>query len=743
MKKKLQKFCAMMYGKGNLNIRQRLLRLLLLCSFLVFVIFAVISLYGFTALNKAVSDMGSRLSEAGAEYTRQYIDKTSRETLLELSKAKAVQLDRELELMRHDVNILADTLTWIKTHEENYAMESVRDPYAGKVPPAEPYIIYSPELRRRGIATVRHEVGLLANAKGTLIPIEKSYGKFYSACYFGSKEGYLICSSVFPGDAYSPISDDEDYDYDPRVRPWYQNAIAAGQPIFSLPYLTILTAEHDDIEVISCSTPYYDQDGIAGVASLDMSTDALRKLIFGTTIGEKGMNFVMTRQGKVVFSPVKDGPLTETSEPQDLRTSDNQELAAIADKMANGESGLLPLTVYGEEYFVAFAPIPTVEWSLGVLVLKKDMLSSLQESQEYFISQLAEFKDSLYGEYSLLLKVAIAAMLLMFLIIFLLSGRLSDRFVQPIHVMADGVREIASGDMNKKLDIKTGDELEHLAVCFNAMTAELKEYMENLAKTTAKNQRIETELNVATNIQQGVLPHDFDFQRSDFDLFASMHAAKEVGGDFYDFYMLDDRHLAVTVADVSGKGVPAALFMMRGKTILKNLALMSVGFDDAAAVLTLANQQLCQANEEMMFITVFFAILDVHTGELIYVNGGHNPPLVSHRTDKGTEWTYLRTEKKSRPLGVIEDFVYTANKLTLAPGDTLFLYTDGVTEAMNTEEQLYGEERLQNFLNHTETAAAVKDLIHAVQNDIDAYENGAEQFDDITMLGLRYTGPKV
>ena len=426
-----------------------------------------------------------------------------------------------------------------------------------------------------------------------------------------------------------------------------------------------------------------------------------------------------------------------------LRTSDNQELAAIADKMANGESGLLPLTVYGEEYFVAFAPIPTVEWSLGVLVLKKDMLSSLQESQEYFISQLAQFKDSLYGEYSFLLKVAIAAMLLMFLIIFLLSGRLSDRFVQPIHVMADGVREIASGDMNKKLDIKTGDELEHLAVCFNAMTAELKEYMENLAKTTAKNQRIETELNVATNIQQGVLPHDFDFQRSDFDLFASMHAAKEVGGDFYDFYMLDDRHLAVTVADVSGKGVPAALFMMRGKTILKNLALMSVGFDDAAAVLTLANQQLCQANEEMMFITVFFAILDVHTGELIYVNGGHNPPLVSHRTDTGTEWTYLRTEKKSRPLGVIEDFVYTANKLTLAPGDTLFLYTDGVTEAMNTEEQLYGEERLQDFLNHTETTAAVKDLIQAVQNDIAAYENGAEQFDDITMLGLRYTGPKV
>ena len=183
--------------------------------------------------------------------------------------------------------------------------------------------------------------------------------------------------------------------------------------------------------------------------------------------------------------------------------------------------------------------------------------------------------------------------------------------------------------------------------------------------------------------------------------------------------------------------------MMRGKTILKNLALMSVGFDDAAAVLTLANQQLCQANEEMMFITVFFAILDVHTGELIYVNGGHNPPLVSHRTDTGTEWTYLRTEKKSRPLGVIEDFVYTANKLTLAPGDTLFLYTDGVTEAMNTEEQLYGEERLQDFLNHTETTAAVKDLIQAVQNDIAAYENGAEQFDDITMLGLRYTGPKV
>lgn len=215
-----------------------------------------------------------------------------------------------------------------------------------------------------------------------------------------------------------------------------------------------------------------------------------------------------------------------------------------------------------------------------------------------------------------------------------------------------------------------------------------------------------------------------------------MDTAREVGGDFYDFYMLDENHLVVTMADVSGKGVPAALFMMRSQTILKNIAMMSAFPDDYAAVVTLANQQLCENNEEDMFVTVFFGVLDIKTGDFAYVNGGHNPPLICHEG----KFAYLRMEKKSSMLGVIDFETYHEYHVTLAPGDMLFLYTDGVTEAMNEAKEVYSEERLQETLN-AQGEKDVREILVAVRQDVTAHTGAAEQSDDITMLGLKFCGP--
>ena len=554
--------------------------------------------------------------------------------MAELAKAEAGYIDRELSLMEHDVLILSEALTWIQMHPENFLPGNVLDLYNGKVPPAAPCILYSPDVRERGIETVQKEVELAANIKGTLVPIEKSYGNDrYSATYFASKHGFLICSSVFPGDEYSPLSDDPAFDYDPRGRPWYVNAVEANKVVFSLPYFTILNEEHRDVEVISCSAPYYDAKGIAGVASLDVATEKLRRYINDTAIGEKGINFVMTNEGRIVFSPIREGVLAETDKPQDLRKSDVTELSRAAQQMAGGERGMMPLEIYGEKYMLTFAPIPTMGWSLGVLVSQDDISSSLQESQEYFMGQMDNFKENLHSEYIFLLKAALLALLIMIGIMIFMSERLSDRFVKPIKQMADGVREIAGGNLDKKLEIKTGDEIEHLAVCFNAMTDELKAYIDNLSRVTAEREKAAAELSVAKNIQLGALPQDFLTGRKEFQIYASMDAAKGVGGDFYDFYLTDENHLVITIADVSGKGIPAALYMMRAKTTLKNLVLMAKDPDDFAAVMTLANQELCRENEEMMFVTVFLAQLDLTTGELIYVNGGHNPPLVQEMVD--------------------------------------------------------------------------------------------------------------
>lgn len=721
---------------GQPNIRERLLRLLVVSSLLSALVFAGLSFYGITFVRKDIADMGTQLSEAGEEYTKRYIDRTSKDTLAELVKSKAGYIDREMARMEHDVLILSGALTWIQKHPENYLPGSVLDPYNGKVPPTAPCIIYSPEVRKRGIETVRKEVELAANITGTLVPMEKTYGNAsYSATYFGSKYGFLICSSVFPGDEYSPVSDDPAFDYDPCVRPWYVNAVKANKVVFSLPYVTILTEEHSGVEVISCSAPYYDSEGIAGVASLDMATEGLRQYIRDTAVGEKGINFVMTSEGKVVFSPLKEGVLAETDKPQDIRNCEVPGLSQAARLMAEGESGMVPLTLYGGEYMLAFAPIPTMGWSLGILVSQDDIASALQESRNYFMGQMDNFKEKLQGEYLFMLKMALLALLVMFVVMFFMSERLSERFVKPIKQMTDGVREIAGGNLDKKLEIKTGDEIEHLAACFNNMTDELKAYIANLSRVTAEKEKAAAELSVAKNIQLGALPRDFMTGRQEFQIYASMDAVKGVGGDFYDFYLVDERHLVITIADVSGKGIPAALYMMRAKTTLKNLVLMAREPDDLAGAMTLANRELCRENDEMMFVTVFLAQLDLATGELIYVNGGHNPPLVQ----ENGSFHYLRHKKKNSMLGVYEDVAYESHRLVLQRGEMIFLYTDGVTEAMNEDRKMYSEARLQETLNvHGEKN--VRDILAAVRQDVGGFAGKAEQSDDITMLGLKFYG---
>ena len=328
----------------------------------------------------------------------------------------------------------------------------------------------------------------------------------------------------------------------------------------------------------------------------------------------------------------------------------------------------------------------------------------------------------------------IATLGLLILMLIIQGNHLKINLLHPLEVLSGGVHEIISGNLNKKINIKTGDELEHLAIAFNAMTAELQTYMKNLTDAVAEKERIATELSVAKDIQRGMLPQEFDFDRNDFEIFATMNAAKMVGGDFYDFYLLDENHLAITVADVSGKGIPASLFMVTSKTVLKNFATFATAPDDYAAVLSCANNQLCRGNEEMMFVTVFFGVLEIDTGRFIFVNGGHNPPVIYHSADNSCEFLNV---KKNFVLGGMEDVPYVQQEITLEHGDLIFAYTDGVNEAMNENHEEYTSERLLKFMNGTDCRADLKDLLAAVKADVASHVGGAEQSDDITMMALR------
>ena len=279
--------------------------------------------------------------------------------------------------------------------------------------------------------------------------------------------------------------------------------------------------------------------------------------------------------------------------------------------------------------------------------------------------------------------------------------------------------------------VPKGDEIGVLAGSFSNMMGEIDEYMVNLATVTADKERISTELNVATQIQASMLPCIFPAfpDRDEFDIYATMLPAKEVGGDFYDFFLVDHDHLAVVMADVSGKGVPAALFMVIAKTLIKNRAQLG---HTPAEVFTAVNNQLCENNEAGLFVTAWMGILDINTGEFAFANAGHNPPLLKRASG---EYEYLRT-RPGFVLAGMEGVRYRQGSMILESGDMLYLYTDGVTEGTNSENELYGEDRLLAVANRCKDCDP-QTLLPAVKADIDQFVGEAPQFDDITMLSLK------
>lgn len=332
-----------------------------------------------------------------------------------------------------------------------------------------------------------------------------------------------------------------------------------------------------------------------------------------------------------------------------------------------------------------------------------------------------------------------AAITVTFLVLFLLFIR--RRLIGPINQLTQATgafiqnneAELASGTATVNVPpIHTGDEVEQLADAFREMEQDMISYIQSFVKITAEKERIGAELHVATQIQADMLPRIFPAfpGREEFDIFATMDPAKEVGGDFYDFFLVDDNHLAVVIADVSGKGVPAALFMVIAKTLIKNHAQNK---ESPGEVFTQANEQLCEGNDAGLFVTAWMGVLEISTGQFTYVNAGHNPPLLKR---KGENFEWL----KSRPgfvLAGMEGVRYRENTIQLFPGDRLYLYTDGVTEATNGQQELFGEERLQAALNES-PELRVQLLLEKIKGCIDAFVGEAEQFDDITMLGLEY-----
>lgn len=517
--------------------------------------------------------------------------------------------------------------------------------------------------------------------------------------YFYRKDGELI------------LTNEEDFQY--LTLDWYQIPREVRERVWSEPYFDEGSGK---MLMTSCSAPFFSGRGAAkrvdGVVVADVSLEWLTELVASIKVLKSGYSFLLSRNGTILTHPDKELIMNETIFSL-AESQQNPALREIGRKMVHGESGLIPYTdSRGIRSWMYYAPVTSTGWTLAVVFPEEELFAGVRG-----------------------LTITVACMgLAGILLLSACVAVIARSITTPLHRLAEATEEIASGNFDAELPpVRSNDEVGKLTQAFIAMNKSLKEYIQDLTETTAAKERIESELQVATDIQASLLPRLFPAfpDRPEFDIYASMDPAKEVGGDFYDFFFIDQNNLCFLIADVAGKGVPAALYMMVAKTLLKS---EGQRLGEPGAILSYVNNVLATDNDSCMFATVFCAIVDIRSGAVRFANAGHNPPLLI--TSQGIRYLPLRA---GFVLGPMEDTHYETEGLTLQPGETLFLYTDGVTEATNSSDELYGEAQLLSALQRGPKEDLVA-MIQKIRAEVTAHAAGAPQSDDVTMVALKYRG---
>lgn len=497
---------------------------------------------------------------------------------------------------------------------------------------------------------------------------------------------------------------------------WYALPKELKRPVWSEPYFdegggNILMATYS---VPVCNGP--DKESVTGVVTGDMSLASLSGLLASLELGQSNYAFIISGQGRFIAHP-SDNFIMRESVFSVAEATKNPLLRDLGRKMIRGESGYTSYTseVSGEAGWVVYMPIATTGWSLGLFF-----------SREALMARVFELNHIQW-------YLGIAG----FLVLCLVVTGISRSITRPIRDLDKAARKLAAGDLDAPIPyVAGGDEVAHLAESFAIMISELRIHMEMLQETATAKERMESELRIARSIQMGLIPKTFPPfpERSEFRLFALLDPAREVGGDFYDFFFFDEeqQHLCLVIGDVADKGVGAALFMAVTRTLLRSLAREN---QEPAVILSRLNDELVRNNESCMFVTLFCAAVHLPSGQCSYASGGHCPPVVLKPDGR----LISLTDAKGPVVGGMEGMQYTAGSYRFAPGELLFLYTDGVTEAANPAQALFGEERMNRELLQS-GACDTEKLLRGMRERLREFAGPAEQSDDITMLAFRYHG---
>lgn len=698
----------------NLKVKSKILVSIMLITLTFGIILSTVtlgSLYSVRQHNKAsteslADELSAKSSSILKEQTFKHID--------QVSKKQTEKFNMIFSKVQQSTAGVALGIKDIYDNKTNFKGIEIVEP--SKAPKGDLDDLYSASSKMYSTEeitpAIKSEMNILSNAEFVAKPLYiNSYD--IDSIYIVTESG--LCYN------YSVFNDLEKIDL--RNRSWYKDAVNAfysgnEEPVWQSTYVDSTTKK----ECISCSKAFADKNGkLLGVVCIDTFIDTIVSDINENDMKSLGYIFLKDKQNKTIAAS------------SNLSESDYNTFNDVLNKDTTLQK---ELNINENNYITSSNLIDSTGWNLFVLKSQDEILKIVK----HLDSQI----DAAQKSRTLYMKSLLWRLILIFLLIFFILAILSiyvskftaKKITDPLSKLAEEADAIGKGAFKRKIKIDSNDEIGDLANSFNKMARDLVTYMRNFKKITKEKERISSELMIARKIQKSMLPCIFPPfpSRKDVDIFASINPARLVGGDFYDFFFIDDEHIAIVIGDVSGKGIAAALFMVIARTLIKNQAQNGFLPDE---IFRLVNNQLSENNEAGMFVTAFMGILNLKTGEFIYSNAGHNKPLI-FKTKTGFKWI---DTKPGFVLGGMENMKYKLDKMQLDPKDMLYLYTDGVTEAHDINNNLFSDEKLITTLNIPEVKNSdIKSIILKIDQEIKSFTKGAEQSDDITMLMLKYFG---
>jgi sigma-B regulation protein RsbU (phosphoserine phosphatase) len=706
-------------GKTRLSVRTKIFLVflilsvtaLLLTGFLAFVQMGSVSRF---AVDRSTALAGNIMNDSSAA-----LEQDAEDALLRLAKDQAHISDILFRQVSSETTSMAMYAREIQQQDPSVIRE--RHFYLQDDPPlnnlSTSVLFLSPGVEGHIEMEERNAIGMMDSI---FIPIYSS-DPHLSAVYLGTRSGMSVIYPWFTG---------MDAAFDPRTREWFRGAEETGDITWSKPYVDLLGHGL----MITCSKPVSDPEkGWFWVVGADITIETINQNIIGTQVGDLGYAMLIDSEGNVLSRPgLSSGDMRwdESFETENLLNSTNPGLRVVAINMTGGNTGVAKVRYENGERFIAYAPVESVNWSVAVVMPVEEVVAPAAATRESILEASIETASHITDQQEQMRAIFSAAFFVMLVMVSILTLLFTRHLTRPIEELRKGSEEIGAGNLDYTVNVQSGDEFEDLAVSFNHMAADLKGHIENLKKTTAEKERIEKELEIAKVIQQSFLPEAAP-ELPGMELEGFNLPAAEVGGDFYDFIKLEDEQWGLVIADVSGKGVPAALFMALSRTLVRA---STSHHQDPAESIREANLNIFLDSKTSMFVTLFYAVLDANRKVLSYVNAGHNPPMLF---GSGTSGVTL-LEARGIALGVIDTIDLESVAVPLNPGDVVVLYTDGVTEATDDNDQEYGVTRLRDLVMVSRDLPA-REIITKIVQDVIRFTGSGPQFDDITLMILKVT----